>query len=96
MEKILIEIKGTQQYGRDTDVTELTTFGTIRDDGTAYIIKYKEERRADDKNGQQPFQSAHRKIQAPSLQLRHGIRRSADGRLRARYRGGYRKRAFSF
>ncbi|HIW84915.1 MAG TPA: DUF1934 domain-containing protein [Candidatus Eubacterium faecipullorum] len=43
MEKILIEIKGTQQYGRDTDVTELTTFGTIRDDGTAYIIKYKEE-----------------------------------------------------
>ena len=43
MEKILIEIKGTQRYGKDTDVTELTTFGTIRDDGVAYIIRYKEE-----------------------------------------------------
>ena len=41
MEKILIEIKGTQRYGKDTDVTELTTFGTIRDDGVAYIIRYK-------------------------------------------------------
>lgn len=43
MERILIEVKGTQRYGRDTDVTELTTFGTIRDDGVAYIIRYKEE-----------------------------------------------------
>ena len=43
MEKILIEIKGIQQYGHDTDVTELATFGTIRDDGAAYIIKYNEE-----------------------------------------------------
>lgn len=43
MEKILIEVKGTQRYGKDTDVTELTTFGTIRDDGVAYIIRYKEE-----------------------------------------------------
>ncbi len=43
MEKILIEIKGTQRYGRETDVTELTTFGTLRDDGVAYIIRYREE-----------------------------------------------------
>ena len=43
MKKILIEVKGTQRYGRDTDVTELTTFGTIRDDGVAYIIRYTEE-----------------------------------------------------
>ena len=43
MDRILIEIKGTQRYGRETDVTELTTFGTIRDDGVAYVIRYKEE-----------------------------------------------------
>lgn len=43
MEKILIEVKGTQRCGTDTDVTELTTFGTIRDDGTSYVVRYKEE-----------------------------------------------------
>lgn len=43
MERILIEIKGTQRYGRETDVTELTTFGTIRDDGCAYVIRYRQE-----------------------------------------------------
>lgn len=39
----MVEVKGTQQYGHDTDITELTTYGTIRDDGVAYIIKYNEE-----------------------------------------------------
>lgn len=43
MDRILIEVQGTQRYETDTDVTELTTFGTIRDDGVAYIIRYKEE-----------------------------------------------------
>lgn len=43
MDKILLEIKGTQRYGRESDVLELTTYGTLRDDGAAYIIRYKEE-----------------------------------------------------
>lgn len=43
MDKILIEIKGTQRYGREKDTIEMATFGTLRDDGSAYIIKYNEE-----------------------------------------------------
>ncbi len=42
-DKVLVEIKATQQYGHDTDITDLTTYGTLRDDGAAYIIKYNEE-----------------------------------------------------
>lgn len=42
-DKVLVEVKATQQYGHDTDVTDLTTYGTLRDDGAAYIIKYNEE-----------------------------------------------------
>lgn len=43
MEKILIELKGIQRFGKEKDTVELATFGTIRDDGRAYIIKYTEE-----------------------------------------------------
>lgn len=32
-DKVLVEVKATQQYGHDTDVTDLTTYGTLRDDG---------------------------------------------------------------
>ena len=42
-DKVLVEVKATQQYGHDTDVTDLTTYGTLRDYGAAYIIKYNEE-----------------------------------------------------
>ncbi len=41
--KVLIEIKGTQRYGLDKEVIEMATVGTIRDNGSAYIIKYNEE-----------------------------------------------------
>lgn len=43
MDRILLEITGTQQIDRDKDKIELTTIGTIRDDGSAYIIRYTEE-----------------------------------------------------
>ncbi len=43
MDRILLEITGTQQIDDQKDKIELTTVGTIRDDGTAYIVKYKEE-----------------------------------------------------
>lgn len=43
MDKILIELKGTQRFGREKDAVELTTFGTFRDDGRAYVIRYTEE-----------------------------------------------------
>lgn len=43
MERILLEITGTQQIDSDRDKIELTTIGTIRDDGSAYIIRYTEE-----------------------------------------------------
>lgn len=43
MERILLEITGTQQIDSDKDKIELTTIGTIRDDGSAYIIRYTEE-----------------------------------------------------
>lgn len=43
MERILLEITGTQQIDDQKDKIELTTMGTIRDDGTAYIVRYKEE-----------------------------------------------------
>lgn len=43
MKRILLEITGIQQMDGDSDKIELTTVGTIRDDGSAYIIKYNEE-----------------------------------------------------
>lgn len=43
MDKILIELTGTQRYGREKDTIEMATFGTLRDDGAAYIIRYNEE-----------------------------------------------------
>lgn len=43
MDRILLEITGTQQTDRDKDKIELTTIGTIRDDGSAYIVRYTEE-----------------------------------------------------
>ncbi len=43
MERVLLEIIGTQQIDDKKDKIELTTMGTIRDDGTAYIVRYKEE-----------------------------------------------------
>ena len=43
MDRILLEITGTQQIDHDKDKIELTTIGTIRDDGSAYIIRYTEE-----------------------------------------------------
>ena len=42
MQKIVLNITGTQQMGRDKDKIEMTTVGTMRDDGKAYIIRYKE------------------------------------------------------
>ncbi len=47
--KVLIEIKGTQRYGPDKEVIEMATVGTIRDNGSAYIIKYNEEQEPPDK-----------------------------------------------
>ena len=43
MDKILLKITGTQQDGVQKDSVELTTVGTLRDDGSAYIVKYTEE-----------------------------------------------------
>lgn len=43
MDKILLEITGTQQIDAQKDKIELTTVGTLRDDGSAYIIRYTEE-----------------------------------------------------
>lgn len=42
MQKILLNITGTQQFGRDKDKIQLTTVGTMRDDGKAYIVRYSE------------------------------------------------------
>ncbi|MCD7871851.1 MAG: DUF1934 domain-containing protein [Clostridiales bacterium] len=49
MNRILLEIKGTQRFSRNKDITELSTFGTIRDDGKAYVIKYTEEKEPPEK-----------------------------------------------
>lgn len=43
MDKILIEITGTQQIDGNRDKVELTTVGTIEETENAYIIKYAEE-----------------------------------------------------
>ena len=43
MDRILLEITGTQRVDGQKDQLELTTMGTLRDDGTAYIIRYTEE-----------------------------------------------------
>lgn len=43
MKRILLEITGIQQVDDIKDCIELTTVGTMRDDGTAYVIKYNEE-----------------------------------------------------
>lgn len=43
MDRILLEITGTQRVDNQKDQIELTTMGTLRDDGTAYIVRYTEE-----------------------------------------------------
>ena len=41
IKKILIELTGTQRYGNEDAMIEISTFGTIRDDGAAYVLKYR-------------------------------------------------------
>lgn len=43
MQKVVLNITGTQQFDKDKDKIELTTVGTLRDDGKAYIIRYSEQ-----------------------------------------------------
>lgn len=43
MKRILLEITGTQTVDKQKDELVLTTMGTLRDNGAAYIITYKEE-----------------------------------------------------
>lgn len=43
MDRILLKITGSQLVDRQEDQIELTTIGTMRDDGSAYIIRYTEE-----------------------------------------------------
>ncbi len=43
MQKVVLNITGTQQFDAQKDKIELTTVGTLRDDGTAYIIRYNEQ-----------------------------------------------------
>lgn len=43
MDRILLDITGIQFANGRSDRVQLTTMGTLRDDGTAYIIKYTEE-----------------------------------------------------
>lgn len=43
MQKVVLNITGTQQFGKDKDKIELTTVGTMRDDGKAYIVRYSEQ-----------------------------------------------------
>lgn len=43
MKKVVLNITGTQQFDRNKDKIELTTVGTLRDDGTAYILRYSEQ-----------------------------------------------------
>lgn len=52
MKRILLEITGIQQVDDIKDCIELTTVGTMRDDGTAYVIKYNEEQERSDACGQ--------------------------------------------
>ncbi len=43
MDRILLDITGVQRIDGQSDKIQLTTMGTLRDDGTAYIVKYTEE-----------------------------------------------------
>lgn len=43
MDRILLKITGSQHVDGQTDQIEITTMGTMRDDGAAYIIRYTEE-----------------------------------------------------
>ncbi len=43
MQKVVLNIFVSQQFGDDKDKIELTTVGTMRDDGRAYIIRYSEQ-----------------------------------------------------
>lgn len=43
MDRILLKITGSQLVDGQKDQIELTTIGTMRDDGAAYIIRYTEE-----------------------------------------------------
>ena len=42
MQKVLLEIVGTQRIDNQSDKMELTTIATIEDKESAYVIKYKE------------------------------------------------------
>lgn len=43
MKRVLLKITGSQLVDNRQDQIELTTMGTLRDDGSAYIIRYTEE-----------------------------------------------------
>lgn len=43
MQKVVLNITGVQQFDAEKDKIELTTVGTMRDDGAAYIIRYNEQ-----------------------------------------------------
>lgn len=43
MNRILLKVTGSQQIDHEKDKIELTTMGTLRDDGKSYIIRYTEE-----------------------------------------------------
>ncbi|MDE5670769.1 MAG: DUF1934 domain-containing protein [Eubacterium sp.] len=43
MDRILLKITGSQLVDGQKDQIEITTIGTMRDDGTAYVIRYTEE-----------------------------------------------------
>lgn len=43
MDRILLKIIGSQLVDGQSDQIELTTMGTMRDNGTAYVIRYTEE-----------------------------------------------------
>ena len=43
MDRILLKIIGSQLVDGQSDQIELTTMGTMRDNGTTYVIRYTEE-----------------------------------------------------
>lgn len=43
MDRILLKITGSQLVDGQRERIEITTIGTMRDDGTAYVIRYTEE-----------------------------------------------------
>lgn len=43
MKKVILKITGTQNVEGNKDEVEVSTVGTLRDDGSAYIIRYNEQ-----------------------------------------------------